>query len=133
MKEMVYIPTREVKLLDAGLYKGIEYLIISYGMHPCAYIKVPRDHKYYGVDYNKVPLYVHGGLTYGDNLSYLNDDIEPIINNSDYWLGWDYAHEGDFVGYDLALNLPFKSNDKKWTTDEILKQVIQAIDDFKKL
>lgn len=133
MKEMTYTPTRETELLDAGLYNGIEYLIISYGTHPCAYIKVPRDNKYFGVDYNDVPLYVHGGLTYGGDLAYLNADIEPIINNSDYWLGWDYAHGGDFVGYDLALNLPFKSNDKKWTTDEIVRQVIQAIDDFKKL
>jgi len=133
MKEMIYIPTREVKLLDAGLYKGIEYLIISYGTHPCAYIKVPRDHKYYGVDYNEVPLYVHGGLTFGDDLAYLNTDIELVINKADYWLGWDYAHAGDFTGYYLTSGSPILMQEKKWTTDEIFKQVIQAIDEFKKL
>lgn len=133
MKEMVYTPTRNITLLDAGMYKGIEYLIVSYGTHPCAYIKVPRDHKYFGADYNEVPLYVHGGLTYGGDLAYLNANIEPIINNADYWLGWDYAHAGDFTGYYLIFGGPLLMNEKKWTTDEVFKQVIQAIDEFKKL
>ena len=33
------------------------------------YVLIPPGHKYYGVDYNDIPVKVHGGLTYGEKVT----------------------------------------------------------------
>jgi len=114
MKEMTYIANRIKEILDKGAIDGFDYVIVSYGPHPCAYIRIPEGHPFYDKDYDDVALDVHGGLTYSGNLSHL-DGVEP-----GFYLGWDYAHIGDYVGY-------YDSNDKKWTTEEILEEVKGAI------
>ena len=65
MKEMVYSKTRAIEVLDRGIYKGYDYVVLSLGTHPCGYVRVPEDHPYYGEDYNNCDIYCHWGLTYG--------------------------------------------------------------------
>lgn len=31
-----------IDMLDEGIYKGFHYVIVSYGIHPCAYIEFQR-------------------------------------------------------------------------------------------
>lgn len=136
MKEMVYKSSSAVEVLDSGKHKGIDYLIISYGTHPCTYIRVPKSHKYANADYDTVPLNVHGGLTYDGCLAHIKDEIGVSLPKGGYWLGWDYAHAGDFSGYYLTpspYHDYFQTHDKKWTTAELHEQAIKAIEDFKKL
>ncbi len=129
MKEMIYKPTREVTILADDTYKGYHYVIISYGVHPCAYVEIPKDHKYYDKDYRELDITVHGGLTYGSSLADIN-----IGSKSDYYIGWDYAHAGDFVGYYFlinAINAVIQEEEKKYTTKEIfedVKKVIEQLD-----
>ncbi|MCM1506992.1 MAG: hypothetical protein NC177_07640 [Ruminococcus flavefaciens] len=118
MKEMVYKNKWETELLDSGVYDGYEYAIVSRGTHPCAYVKLPHGHKYYGVDYADIPVECHWGLTYSDNRL----DVLPL--RSGWWIGWDYAH-----GYD---HMEF-FNGKKWTTAEILDEVKDVIRQVKEL
>lgn len=51
------------------------------------YVALPEGHKYYGVNYDDVPVDVHYGLTYGES---------EEIDGKSYWVvGFDCAHLGD--------------------------------------
>lgn len=55
-----------------------------------AYVGVPEDHLVAGLVYDKIPVTVHGGLTYG------SPDLDGLDGHEDhYFLGWDYKHAGD--------------------------------------
>ena len=71
MKEMVYIsdPNADREILDEGYVHGYHYCIVSLGSHPCAYVEIPKDHPCYGLDYGKIKVSCHGGLTYSASVS----------------------------------------------------------------
>ena len=58
------------------------------------YVSIPNDSRWFGVEYDDIPVEVHGGLTfsdYADELLILPDHIEP-----DTWvIGFDTNHAGD--------------------------------------
>ena len=115
MKEMEYKYKREMTILDSGVYRGRKYFIISLGTHPCAYVEFHHELKRDSDLWCKTPC--HGGITY-DDYAYWDK------NDGTYYIGWDYAHLGDY--------LPFRDNDKKWTTQEILENVKEVIDYLRK-
>ena len=47
MKEMIYLSKFKREVLDTGYCLGLLYYIISLGIHPVAYVKIPKDSKYY--------------------------------------------------------------------------------------
>ena len=47
------------------------------------YVSVPKDHPWYGKDYNDIEVEIHGGLTFSESI------------NDEYWIGFDCAHYGD--------------------------------------
>lgn len=129
MIEMVYEKSmhRDGIVLDYGTFKDYKYYIISMGTHPCAYIELPKNHPYYNVDYHKIPIECHGGLTYSSNyLHMINDNSE----GDTFFIGWDYAHWLDYVGYyaDFAFEHSYFGRNKKWTTSEIKSECIQVIE-----
>lgn len=117
MNEMKYSKERRTDILSKGIIDGFNYAIVSYGVHPCAYIALPRTHEFYGKEFD-IDLDCHCGITFN------RDDLpfNPIVRDDLFWIGWDYAHCGDYCGY-YEDNL----DHKKWTTAEILKEVKQAI------
>jgi len=125
IKEMVYGLTRKCEVLTQGTYKGIDYRVISYGTHPCSYIRVPENSKYFNVDYDNIPLECHGGLTFGTMIP--NKDIQhnDAFSNG-YWIGWDYAHYGDYTTYSSELF----NEGMKYTTTDLLHEVRSAIESF---
>ena len=127
MKEMVYSKMRNVEILDRGIYKDYDYVILSLGTHPCAYVRIPEDHPYYGKDYNNCDIDCHWGLTYGSPYLRTSNDTQEI----GWWIGWDYAHSGDYMdyGYEIGMN----DGDKKWTTDEIVRECKRVINQIIKL
>jgi hypothetical protein len=85
----------------------------------CGYVGVPPGHRFYGVDYNDVPVWVHGGLTFG---SYCQEDPrgeaygvchtpEPGRPANVYWLGFDCAHSFDLIPTMLDYGL---ETERKW-------------------
>ena len=63
---------------------GLKAVVIAQDMgHRCGYVSVPKEHPWYGKDYNEVDLDVHGGVTYAG----MRDDL--------WWFGYDCAHLGD--------------------------------------
>lgn len=124
IREMEYKNKHDVALLDSGKCFGYDYYIISLGTHPTAYIKIPSCSSIYKKTYDEIYkmgycLPVNGGLTYSNNQLC----ITPI-NELDWYIGWDYAHYGDFFGFDL--NFQKLASGKKWTTKEIKKEVFNA-------
>ena len=125
IKEMVYGPTRKCEVLAQGTYKGIDYRVISYGTHPCSYIRVPENNKYFNVDYDDIPLECHCGLTFGT--MFPNKDIQHTDAFSNgYWIGWDYAHYCDYTTY----SSDYFNEGMKYTTTDLLNEVRYAIESF---
>lgn len=82
-------------ILTGGTYQGYNYYVFSFGTHPCGYVEIPKTSKYYNVHYDNIPVSCHGGLTYSGNY------LDSIATEDDgrYFIGWDYAHYNDYVGY----------------------------------
>ena len=119
MKQMIYQSNGKIELLDNGKCMNYNYYILNLGTHPTAYVEIPKNHKYYLKNYNEIDICVHGGLTYSRNYLRLGN-IE--ISNK-WFIGWDYAHFNDFIGYEMNYPSEFITNRKKWTTEEIQKDV----------
>lgn len=122
-KEMVYGGERGV--LASGDVDGFKWLVLSLGRHPCAYVKIPVGHKYHNKLYQDIDINdkVHGCLTYSEDEVAMN----PFDKSDDDWfIGWDYAHLGDYSGH--SLGSAFNDDAKKWTTTEMVREVMGFIE-----
>lgn len=100
-----------------GEMDGLQYRIYSYGNYPTAYVEATKEqiNKFY--DYGKV---VHGGFTFGDTLP--GDDSDKT------WLGWDYAHAGDYVtSWANSPIIQLYEEPHKWTVPEIMEDIKRAV------
>lgn len=104
--------------------RGIRCLIVRGPGALCAYLGIPENHPLANKDYSDLPLAVHGGLTFAGT------------GEGVFWYGWDYGHSGDYAFYydEPPLIGRFDhSDEKKWTIEEIEKEVNEALWDFKRL
>ena len=62
---------------------------------------------------------MHGGITYSEDGLYIKDG--QIIDG--WFIGWDYAHCGDYMGYYEKIPGSLRLGEKKWTTEEIRENV----------
>ena len=126
IKEMKYGKERRTELLCKGKYKNYNYYVLNLGTHPTAYIEIPKENKLYRKSYDEIykigcDIDVHGGLTYSNN--------ELMGVKSENWfIGWDYAHCGDYCGYEECMPESIRTYGKKWTTEEIIEECKNAID-----
>lgn len=111
-----------IQILDEGFYDYFHYAIVSLGSHPCAYVELPKKHKWYGKHYNDIPISCHGGLTYSSpqGIVFPSDNLN---HRDGYWIGWDYAHYDDYSYYNFGFTL----GKKRWTTEEIFEEVKEVI------
>ena len=123
MKEMVYSTTRNIEVLDRGTYKDYDYVILSLGTHPCAYVRIPEHHPYYSEDYNNCDIDCHWGLTYGSPYLRTGNGTQE----SGWWIGWDYAHCDDYCGY-MTCDCGVKH-----TTKEIQQECFSVIEQLIKI
>ena len=122
MKEMIYSDTRinPPERLADGEYKGFHFYVLTLGTHPCAYVDV-TDSDLNGTHYTDINIECHCGLTY-------SRDYLHTVDKKGWFIGWDYAHYGDFAGYELEMPIDIRTNGKKWTTYEIINECKQVID-----
>lgn len=121
----LYGKENKPRIIGYGIYKDVKWAITSVnGKHPCAYIEDKFTTVY--DDMYKIPLDVHGGITFYD-YCHFNPEEENVK-----YIGWDYAHCGDYIDH---YNLPeqFKGifkfdGDRKYTYDEIKDEILKAID-----
>lgn len=129
MKQMIYGENCNTEVLYHGVIDGFECAILNIrGSHPCAYINVPRSvlDKYEKpeLDYDRWYSDCHGGFTYADTEAPGDVSSEP-----GYWLGWDYAHCGDYTCTMFNGEPLFKPKEYEhvYTTAEVLENVIDTI------
>ena len=129
MKQMEYGKNIDREVLYHGNIDGVECAIVNTrGSHPCAYINVPKSilDKYNNpeLDYDKWFADCHGGFTYADTKA-------PGIDSEEdgFWLGWDYAHCGDYtcIAYNGNVLFPPREHEHMWTTGEVLEDIIDTI------
>jgi len=119
-REMEYDLSDETRVLAEGELNGLSFVILNRGSHPCSYIKVHEILK--EIDYNDIPLDCHGGLTFSGELK----------GYGGHWIGWDYAHLGDYIAYSKILHFS-EPNAHAWTTDELLIEMEDVIYNLSKL
>lgn len=118
MKEMVYTPRRQkAEILYESELNGFEYFIVSFGTHPCCYIKIPEEHELFGLDYDKIyeldyDIPCHGGLTYSDD--------RLLDKEKGWYLGWDYAHLGDYSPM-------LEPDGRKYSVSVLIAEVVEVI------
>lgn len=108
--EMIYGPRMDIrKILFRGIYKDTVFYVVSYGSHPCAYVRATVPESF--IDY--IPC--HGGITFHDNA------FEQFDVKGEY-IGWDYAHCDDYNGASPVIG------GKQWTVSEIIEEAKEVID-----
>lgn len=118
-------------ILDRGMYSGYRYVIVSYGSHPCAYVEIPKRHPYYKLGYHgevENTIDVHGGITFDGSLHFKK---MPEAAKR-YYIGWDYAHCGDYTYYENVKSV-FVEDSKKWTVKMIQEDVKNVIEQLLKI
>lgn len=139
VKEMKYTSRLDkAEVLANSTYNGYEYVVLSMGTHPCAYVVLNEGDKFYGKDYDTIHdmcdlndfyLDCHCGLTYSEpylNFLEFSEKYRALVKTSikDHWvIGWDYAHYGDYFGGSI-----FDDDGKRWTTTEIVSECKEFID-----
>lgn len=124
MKKMEYKNEMSRELLAKGEYLGYKYYILSLGTHPTAYVEIPKDEKHSLEEIEA--LEVHGGITYNENI--LNIGEKALKG---WFIGWDYAHYGDYLGYEMLYPERYRTNGKKWTSMEIKEEAYKVIDQLR--
>ena len=72
-------------------YKGYRCVVLFQSMgFRTAYVALPKDSQFYGVDCDEIPVECHGGLTYADFDLYSQGDIKDV-----WWIGFDCWHYFD--------------------------------------
>ncbi len=126
MKEMLYQPEKKIEVLYNGIYKGYEFYILNLGTHPTAYVNVKNNVLLNKKNYDDIDINVHGGLTYSEDHLWIENKKEI----KGWFIGWDYAHAGDFSGYYFNFNnfISTLKLNKQWTTEEIYEDVKSVIE-----
>ena len=103
MKEMIYGTERETEILFEGTYEGYNFFIVSYGIHPCAYVEIPKE---WSKELLRT-LYVTDGDD--ENLKYVSIYFDMNYDTGyGVWLGgavMRYSNENKWdSGYEKAIN-----------------------------
>ena len=127
LKDMVYGSEFKREYLAHDYYKGYEFIVMNLGTHPTAYVRIHEGSELYKnedkvYNDNKLNEAAHGGITYAQPGIYREDNS---FDGEGYWIGWDYSHYGDYAGFLPALG------GKRWTTEEIVDEVIDLIEILK--
>lgn len=109
-------------LLYSGQVKGHRVAIINtFGTHPCAYVEVNNR-------INENDISCHGGITYIDGKLLLVGKANP----EKVWIGWDYAHLGDYRPPAKGYKHLYRGY-VKHTTEEVYRDIIDVVKQVRKL
>ena len=86
-------------------YKGFPCVVLFMPMgYRCGYVGLPKSSKYYGKEYDLIPVDCHCGLTYSDNYLFGQSDKDT------WWIGFDCGHCCD--GFDIEKLKAYYREDK---------------------
>lgn len=115
-----------------GTHNGVDFWIVSNGFHPLAYVKANQILFDNIGDYDDFKC--HGGITFKGEKEFRTESEDVI--------GWDYAHLilNDYTSHlenpRVACANKKYLNDwtfhfKRWTFDEVEKEVFEFIDKYR--
>ena len=100
-------------------YKGYECQVFrrDFGYFLYGYIAFEKGDRYYGVDYDSMPGYVHGGWTFSEELE------------GKWVVGFDCAHAGDYCpGHPAgAVNIPRDYKDIDFVCEQLTNFIDQLV------
>lgn len=132
------------RIYEVGTYRGVTYAIIDNYTHPCAYVEnILHVSDCFDPILNTVD--VHGGFTFLDSPYWSEADLASDSPNVEWdptipiasrhvptpkidplYLGWDYAHAGDYFPYSTSDSEETFHN-KKWAPYEVRAHVYSVI------
>lgn len=125
------------QVLYIGDYKHYTFFVLNLGTHPTAYIRLPENHPFYAKNYEEANHYFTNSQA---RLSYAFDDTFTFSDSSvnfnsnlnrpvpDGWyIGFDRAHMGDWVGF-LSDEVNIRAGYRKYTTEDMIQDCKFAID-----
>lgn len=128
MKEIIYNYINGFsEIVAEGDYKGVHYICVNRGTHPCAYVVCdPLFLNRHKSDYGFLGcINVHGYVNY-------TGELKRLVGLSDregVCFGWSYDHYGDWAGY-WSDEENLATGQKKWTTQELVIDCQDAIDQY---
>ena len=57
-KEMIYQADRKIEILETGTCFGLLYYILNLGTHPTAYVRIPKNNKFYGKEIKIIEKFI---------------------------------------------------------------------------
>lgn len=78
------------KILENTWLKRYDNSYISHGWGN-GYVKLIEGHQWYGMEYENIPVSIHGGLTFGQYVDSTNNKGFDI----GFWIGFDTSHYSD--------------------------------------
>lgn len=124
IQEMVYQDQVEIKLLARDNYRGFDYVVLSYGIFPSAFVRIPQNHPYYKKYTGPIPVRCHGGILHRGELKSVSGILplnEYNIDTDEFWIGWSYMECNDYTGFNMS------SQFKKRSTVEMVNDCIGVI------
>jgi len=107
----------EEAVLKRWKHQGIECVVGRGSIALCGYIAVPKGHPWYGIWHADIPLEIHGGLSFACRGT-----------KDRWWLGWDYGHDGDWIGfYDPTTRKGYDLPGRIWTVDDVSVECERAV------
>jgi len=101
---------------------GFECAVAMGTVAICGYIKLPADHPYYGLWHHDISLDVHYGLTFS---------CKAVDG---WWIGWDYGHAGDWIGFSYAeCGIEYEVPGKIWTVEDVTVEVEAAARELQRI
>jgi hypothetical protein len=103
------------------MYKNFK-CVIRRNMHSgilCGYVGLPITHKYYKKNYDDIPVDVHGGLTFANELEHEADGL--------YYIGFDCAHWRDLMPFYWMTTTYTSTHEDEETTYKTFDYVQQEI------
>lgn len=119
-KAMNYAKRYAMFPICIGEHEGRSFRIYNTMGFPTAYVKLTEEEAANRASCTDLDIEVHGGLTYFGKPAW-------ECYKSSIWIGWDYAHAGDY----LPLLRGF--GNKKYTTDLVLQDIESVIEQLKNL
>ena len=121
MKPMVYQHTRlhPYQVLYLGSYKKYVFFILNMGTHPTAYIRIPESHPFFQKHYIECNPSMDF-FTFSENSLAFNNQLDTPVPEG-WYLGFDHAHLGDWLGY-WSDEENIRQGHRKYTTEEMVEE-----------
>lgn len=105
-------------------HKGLKCKVMFvHGSHRCGYVRIPKSVEWSSLDYDDIPVDIHGGLTF------------KSVEKDGVWFGFDCAHAGDAMMRDGKLKTYFGdgSTEHFWTLEEVVKETESLADQLSRI